>query len=285
MTEVCFCGSLSAMLKTVHNKSAIYHGLFGRTVCLFLPLHLGNLRKGVFSEARLNQVHSMMKDDWRDGLPYTKREQKKAVARLKDVKRRMEKGEKIRIWYSDSAEDLCALYYLISELNGISGEITCVHKNSRKVSYSCKTARFGALNYTDLLYYLPAERPIEESERHWIEKAWKDLCSQEWNLRANVNGELVGVPESFYDSGIRAFIPRSVGFKSSRIIGDYLASIPSGLDPDIVEWRLSVILHSSEFETVGEPRELPEGACCRMMDRLTFRFTDWTDRSLFGDRK
>ncbi len=284
MTEVCFCGSLSTMLKAVHNKAAIYHGLFGKVVYLFLPLHLGNLQNGVFSEARLNQVHSMMKDDWREGLLYTKREQKKAISRLEDVKRRMEKGEKIRIWYSDSAEDLCALYYLISELNGISGEITCINKNSRRVPYSCKTTGFGALKYTELLHYLPAERPIEESERHWIEETWKGLCSQGWNLRANVNGELVGVPESFYDSGIRAFIPRSGGFKSSRVEGDYLTSIPSGMDPNIVEWRLSVILHSSEFETVGEPRALPEGSYCLMMDRLTFRCTDWTGESLLGGR-
>lgn len=280
MTEICFCGSLSGMLKVVHNKTSSYNHLFGKVVYLFLPLHLGDLRDGVFSETRLNQVHAMMEDEWRDGTLYTKREQKKASTGIKAVKQRMEKGEKIRIWYSDSAEDLCALYYLISELSGIPGEITCVHKNSWKVPYSNKVSRFGALRYPELLYYLPTERTIEESERRWIAETWKELCSQSWILRANVNGELVGVPESFYDSGIRAFIPRSGEFKSSRVEGEYLTVIPSGLGSDIVEWRLSVILHGSEFETVGEPRELPEGAYCLMLDRLTFRRTDWTDGSI-----
>ena len=269
MIEVCFGASFAGALTVMGNKYH-YKKLFGEVIFLFLPLHLGDLSQGVFSEERLNWVHSIMSGEWLDGCNYEIKAQKKAIKEIKRLKQYLSRGEKLRIWHSDTAEELCAFYYLLSELEGIDGEITHIHKNSLAVPFDVRYRSLGAIPYEEILKYLPVEQPLTLEERHWCALEWQKHCHEKWRMRANLNGELVGVPETLYDSGIMSFIPKEGEFKAIRVCMNYLWDIPSGLDSNTVDWRLSEILHGDEFATVGEPMPLEENAYCIMLDRLTF---------------
>jgi hypothetical protein len=267
MTEVCFGASIAGTLTVIGNR---YPEEFGDVAYLFLPLHLGDLSQGVFSETRLAWVHSIMSGEWLDGINFEIKEQKKAIREIERIKQYLGNGEKIRIWHSDTAEELCAFYYLLSELEGIDGEITHIHKNSLAVPFNVRYRSLGAIPYEEILLYLPSEQHISKEEVHWGALEWQKHCREKWKLRANLNGELVGVPETLYDSAIMSFIPKKGEFKAIRVCMDFLWDIPSGLDSNTVEWRLSEILHGSEFSTVGEPMPLEKNAYCLMLDRLTF---------------
>ncbi len=272
MIEVCFCDSLAGWLNVIGNKVNGYSDSFGKVEYLFLPLYLGDLRQGVFSKERMKWVHSVMKDEWRDGILFTVAEQRKAIKKIQKIKQCCSSGEGIRVWYSNSAEDLCAFHYLMSELDGLGGEITCICKNSLSVPYDVRYHRLGAVPPEELLDYLPVERILAKDEINWAAETWRELCKGEFKLRVNINGELVGVPITFYDSGIIEYIPKDVVFKPYRVVGEYLVNIPAGLDSFLVEWRLSEILHNGDYEVVGEPRELPENSYCEMLNRLSFRY-------------
>lgn len=130
-------------------------------------------------------------------------------------------GEHTRIWYSDWPGDMCGFYWLMEQLSRLGKH--CGPVSAIKLPQNALTKDGAVLNtwmdvcHTELPDYLPLEQPVSPTLMEACASHWKDLKQENAPLRAVLNGRLVSVPETLYDSFIRQEILRA-GNESPKTI-------------------------------------------------------------------
>lgn len=112
------------------------------------------------------------------------------------------KGEPIRIWKSDAPFSACGFAFVCHQLKSISSDMsvvplgnTLLKEQDTLISYS----RWGEVAPDEYDSFLKGEVTLSEIEKKQQAALWEQLKAENSPLRAVVNGQLLSVPEDFYD--------------------------------------------------------------------------------------
>ncbi len=196
-------------------------------ICLGFMLDIGDIKEAADSSYRKRLIYSLYAQDQWGPDEEMEEELKKACDVYADellrLKRFLDEGEPVRIWYSDAPYSRCGFYHLCQILRKYENEIRVVklpeyivHERSITV---CQN--WGETAAEEFAGFLSHEKRLSREEVRMYADAWSELVSENSPLRAVINGRVISVPEDFYDFLIwKRLTDKPV--KESRLIGDIL---------------------------------------------------------------
>lgn len=213
-----------------NSKSAAWvEGTSEEVIGLGFMLDIGDINEQADSEYRKELIYFLyFQNQWEDNEEIQK-ELKMAgevyaneFARLKKF---LEDGEKIRIWYSDAPYSRCGLYSLCRLLEKYDNEISIVKMPEYAVRENSIIfyKNWGEVAAEEFASFLPYERKLSKEEVRMYAILWSGLVEENSSLRAVVNGRVISVPEDFYDFLIFNKLSRKP-IKEARLIGDIIGS-------------------------------------------------------------
>lgn len=170
--------------------------------------------------------------DFNDEAAFTEEMTKKGKAVLDEILTRAMSGETVRIWYSNHPDELCGLYWFMSQINPLklqSGQILLValpdYEPLEDGTVITHTG-WGGVKPGEWHRYTVLQKAAASAFCKECASLWKSLQKENAPLRAVLNGRLVSMPETLYD----AFILREIEAEGSefheamligRILGKY----------------------------------------------------------------
>ncbi len=185
------------------------------------------------------------------------RQLQRANENLEAVINRAIKGEDIRIWYSSQPDELCGLYWLMSQLSkleGQIGEIFTVQLPDFDVNEKGQIIQnygWGNIYYEKWKEYLPIKRATPMSLCRGYATRWEQLKTENAPLRAMINGRLLSVAESFYDDFIiKEIIAEAPVFKEGAFINRFLLKYQLGIGDLWIAARIEELIRAGKLEPV-----------------------------------
>jgi len=205
------------------------YGTSDEVICLGFMMDIGNIKEPVESQYRKNLIYSMYAQNQYGKSPEMDEELRLAgevyVNELLRLRKYLEDGEKIRIWYSDAPYSRCGFYSLCQMLLNFENKFYIVKlpeyvvEKTSVVSYR----NWGEVSAEEFAGFLPYERMLTREELRMFALLWVELTEDNSSLRVVINGRVTGVPEDFYDFLIwKRLTCKPV--KEARLIGDILGS-------------------------------------------------------------
>ena len=248
MIEILFGESEAASMKAAKNKVVIgtvngpvavwtagkkkppkkpfagwIEGTSEEVICLGFMLDVGDIKEPADSSYRKELIRSLYdQNQW-----YQEWYQDEELRRLR---RFLEDGESVRIWYSDAPYSRCGFYHLCQILRKYENEI-CVVKIPEYINReNCITVfkNCGEVSAEEFAGFLYEEKKLSRNEIRMFANEWSELASDNSPLRGVINGKVEGVPEDFYDFLIWKRITRKP-VKQARLIGDILGYYRLGI--------------------------------------------------------
>ncbi|MDE6636352.1 MAG: DUF1835 domain-containing protein [Lachnospiraceae bacterium] len=202
-------------------------GTAEEVVCLGFMMDVGNIREPADSLYRKELIYSMYaQNQWEQDKEMEKELKKLGDAYAKELlrlKRFLDNGEAVRIWYSDAPYSRCGFYHLCRILKEYDNEIRVVKLPEYVVRGKSITAykNWGEAAAEEFAGFLVYERNLSKEELHMYAGLWSDLVEDNSPLRAVINGRVIGVPEDFYDFQIWKELTHRP-MKEARLIGNIL---------------------------------------------------------------
>lgn len=101
--------------------------------------------------------------------------------------------------------------------------------------------------------YLSLQTPVPATLRQSYAAHWQALQADNAALRAVVNGQLVSVPETFYDDFIlREIAAEQEEFQEAMVIGRVLGKYRLGISDGWIAYRIEEMIHRGALEIVSE---------------------------------
>lgn len=204
-------------------------------ICLGFMLDIGNIKEEVTSQNRQDLIFAMYTQNGWDNRPEIIDELKTAgklyINELGRLTEFINNGESIRIWYCNKPYSLCGFYFLCNYLKEYSIDISVI-KLPEQIQSTENTiteyCHWGEVRPEDFGKYLFYEKTLTTFEKNMYGNKWTELAENNSPLRAVVSGQLLGVPEDFYDFLIKRHISKKP-VKEARLIGDLLGNYPIGI--------------------------------------------------------
>ncbi len=248
MIEILFGESEAASMKAAKNKVVIgtvngpvavwtagkkkppkkpfagwIEGTSEEVICLGFMLDVGDIKEPADSSYRKELIRSLYdQNQW-----YQEWYQDEELRRLR---RFLEDGESVRIWYSDAPYSRCGFYHLCQILRKYENEIRVVKLPEYIIRENCITVykNWGEVSAEEFAGVLSEEKKLSRNEIRMFANEWSELASDNSPLRGVINGKVEGVPEDFYDFLIWKRITRKP-VKQARLIGDILGYYRLGI--------------------------------------------------------
>ncbi len=261
MIEVLFGESEAGSMKAAKSKNT--------TICLPFMLDIGDIKESVDSQYRQDLIFSMYTQNGWDNSPEVIKEFRLAgkiyINELNRLEVFLKKDESIRIWYSNSPYSLCGLYYLCHELRNYSNDIYVVrlpeYVQTTKNTIT-KYSNWGEVSAEEFSQFLAYEKKMTLSEKRMFGNLWSELVEDNSPLRAMINGNLIGVPEDFYDFLIRKRLS-SNPIKEARVIGDILGHYPLGIGDSWYASRIERMIKAGSVRVVEDSERKYARIICR----------------------
>lgn len=162
-------------------------------------------------------------------------------------------GKTIRIWKSRAPFSACGFAFICHLLNNIPSNIRVislpsdpVHTKNILVSYS----HWGEVAPEDYPSFLADEKRLSDIEKMHQSVLWEELKLNNCLLRAVVNGQLLSVPEDFYDHLLCRSFP-----DEEFIIGEFLAEVlgkyPLGVSDSWYLYRLRKMIENNKLNVIS----------------------------------
>lgn len=231
LAEVVFIQSVKPMMISAIRKLNVKRDP-ERVFLLDGRMHLGDIRETIDSEYRRKLIASTYQVWSRDGTDhdddsyeYTKVH--KTWARLK---RFLEKGKLLRIWYSQAPDELCGFFHLCTLLRQYNQDFYAVHlPETAQADGKCRRVYdWAQMSKEDIENEIAHERLLTKPEIALYADAWEKLQEENAPLRATVNGNPVSVEVSFYDFWIKEALQSGEPTKTQdvfRYLNDHLGWI------------------------------------------------------------
>ncbi len=220
---------------------------------------IGDISGDASGEARLqwllklHQISSWGRDDSQPRRKYDD-----WLRNWKQVQERMEAGEAVRLWYSDSPDDRCGLCWFLAQISrqGLSLELWAVKlpdwdpQGEVVVQYS----GWGEVRPGEWGRHAQRQQKLPKLLVLAAANQWRFLQRENAPLRAVVNAKLVSVPEDFYDPFIRkelALLEKE--FREERLIGSVLGRQRLGVGDGWLALRIQAMVESGELIVLSEP--------------------------------
>lgn len=255
MIEVLFGEADAGAMKIAKEKGFIA-GNSDSVICLAFMLDIGDIYKSVNSSYRKELIYNMytQNNNHKEYLD----EIKKAVHLYDNEQRRLldfiSEGEPVRIWYSNTAYSMCGLYYVCSLMRNFNNNVSAikmpdyVEVNNRIIEYK----HWGAIipeKFNDFLIY---EKNLSPLLINSYSIKWQELKNDNSPLRANINGEIVGVPEDFYDFIIYKHSRKLGAVREISLIGDMMGNSTLGLGDFLYASRIDFMIKNGGLKIVKD---------------------------------
>lgn len=209
-------------------------GTADEVVCLGFMLDIGNIKEPADSQYRKNLIYSMYAQNQYGKSPEIDKELKLTGEvysnELLRLKKYLEDGESIRVWYSDAPYSRCGFYSLCRILQNYKNEVYIVKlpeyavRKTGIISYR----NWGEVSAEEFAGFLSHERMLTKEEVRMYALLWIELTEDNSPLRAVINGRVTSVPEDFYDFLIWKRLTCKP-IKEARLIGDILGYFQIGI--------------------------------------------------------
>lgn len=209
-------------------------GTSEEVVCLGFMLDIGNIKESVDSQYRKNLIYSMYAQNQYGRNPEIDEELKRTGKvyenELLRLRKYLEDGETIRIWYSDAPYSRCGFYSLCRMLQNYNNEVHVVKlpeyvlRKTSIISYR----NWGDVSAEEFAGFLSHERVLTKEEVRMYAMLWTELTEDNSPLRVVINGRITGVQDDFYDFLIWKRLTYKP-IKEAKLIGDILGRFQIGI--------------------------------------------------------
>lgn len=236
-------------------------------ICLGFMMDIGNIKEPIDSPYRKELIGSMYAQNQWEQDEETIQELKNAgdayINELYRLKRFLDSGESVRIWYSDAPYSRCGLYSLCQILKDYENKISAVKlpeyivRDTNIVSYQS----WNEVSAEEFAGFLPHERSLSEQEVRMYNTLWGILVEENSPLRAIVNNRLLSVPEDFYDFLIWERLT-SAPLKEARLIGDILGQSQLGVGDWWYARRIEHYIRQGKIRVVEDSKSTYARTIC-----------------------
>ena len=233
-----------------------------KIINLPLALSIGNISEtGIGSERE--KALSMLMGTFPDMASQVVGELLNTARKSYDILLKLvQNGEEIRVWVSREPDAMCGLYWLMEQLQPIGLEtldVTLVElpeweekPDGTIVRYTgwgeVEPYRFGAMAQWG--------KKLPVNALRGLASRWKELQQENSTLRAVLNGKLVSVPESLYDTFIlRELEKQENEFQEAQLVGRVLGKYQLGIGDTWIALRIEQFIKEGLLNplTASEP--------------------------------
>lgn len=183
---------------------------------------------------------------------------------LVSLLKRCAAGEPIRIWYSHNPDEMCGMFWLISQLRPIKnrGSVYLVKLPEweyRDESTICSYNGWGDIGPGEWGRYQAIQQEAKPAFFSLCAAKWSQLKEENAPLRVFLNGHLQSAAEDIYDSYINREIDKQPEtFVEAMVVGDVLGRYQLGIGAVWVSLRIEKMIEQGIL-TVAEkaPAEEP----------------------------
>ncbi|SNS73977.1 protein of unknown function [Anaerovirgula multivorans] len=236
-------------------------GNSSEVLCIPFMLDIGDINVPIESEYRKKLILDMYTiNGWDDKstLEDLEKAWKKYLDEIGRLKNYAAQGKNIRLWYSDAPYSMCGFYYVCNLLREYGCKVSAI-KLPQYMQISDNEIQFytswGEIDAGKFYKFLPLEKELSSCEMRSFVLDWVELKEEKSNLRAVVNGKVIGVPEDFYDHIIRKEIPDGE-FIMARLIGNILGKHPLGIGDWWYAKRINKMIEQGELVVVQKQKEI-----------------------------
>lgn len=236
-------------------------GTSEEVICLGFMMDMGDIKEPIDSTYRRELIYSMyaqnqweQDDEADEELKHTGDVYIEELHRLKSF---LDRGEKVRIWYSDAPYSRCGLYSLCQilcrRLKEYENEISAVRlpeyiiRDKETVFYQS----WGEVSAEEFAGFLPYEKPLSGDEIRMYAGLWSALVEENSPLRAVINGKVCSVSDDFYDFLIWERL-KDEPVKEGRLIGDILGQSQLGVGDWWYARRIEYYIRQGKIRVVHD---------------------------------
>ncbi len=179
---------------------------------------------------------------------------------LTELFSRAEQGEPIRIWTSDTPDEANGYYWLMEQLRPVGYghlDVTCVMLPEFQVmpgNIAAIYTGWGEVPPHQWGKLATLARKLPADYMHRLADRWKQLKTENTMLRAVLNGQLVSVPETIYDSFIlQELEEQDEEFLEAKVIGNVLGKYRLGIGDGWIALRMEQLIRSGVLQAVTQP--------------------------------
>lgn len=228
-------------------------------MCFPLALSIGSIAEKTIGSEREKVLKMLMST-------YTTMEKEEvsrilASARhsLEQLLNRAKNGESIRIWTSNMPDEACGYYWIMEQLQQIGFQnldITCVRLPKFNISWNNVVEEYSGWGEVQPHQWgklaLKGEK-LPVNYMYGLSNRWKRLRKENMPLRLVLNGQLVGAPETIYDSYIlRELDSQDSEFMESHVICNVLGKYALGISDAWVAHRINNFIENGMFEVITQ---------------------------------
>lgn len=285
MIEVLFGESEAASMKAAKSSVTVGHvdgatpawmeGTAEEVVCLGFMLDIGNIKEPVDSQYRKNLIYSMYAQNQYGKNPEIDEEWKRRGEvygnELLRLRKYLEDGETIRIWYSDAPYSRCGFYSLCRMLRNYNHEVHVVKLPEYVVRKTSITSyrNWGEVPDEEFAGFLSYGKVLTKEEVGMYAQLWTELTEDNSPLRAVINGRVIGVSEDFYDFLIWKRLTYKP-IKEARLIGDIIGKFQVYMGDGWFAKRIEYFIQQDKIKVL-EDSENKYGRVICIADALSGR--------------
>ena len=181
----------------------------------------------------------------------------RAIEDLKTVRERAVVGETFRVWYSNQPDDMCGLYWFMSQLNQWNvndGQVVIVKLPECEFDGNGNVVQknsWAEVAPEEWYQYFAFQKTVSPVFIQCCASHWQALQAENAPLRAVLNGQLVSMSEKLYDDFIRCEIEaEDEKFHEAMIVGRVLGKYQLGISDSWVALRIEEMIKDRKLETV-----------------------------------
>ncbi|MCD8355505.1 MAG: DUF1835 domain-containing protein [Clostridia bacterium] len=180
---------------------------------------------------------------------------------LPEILSRSAAGEPIRIWYSSQPDEACGLCWFMAQLEAMKqpyGDVFLIKlpETEPKAQAIIRHTSWGEIPPEEWIQYLPLQQTASPVFCAACAQKWHTLQKENAPLRAVLNGQLVSMPDTLYDSFIqREIAAQSEIFHEAVVIGNILGGYQLGISDTWIAMRIERMISDGILEPVSQPGE------------------------------
>lgn len=254
MIEVLFSEGEAGSMKLA-KQSNFLPGKIEEVICLDFMLDIGDIRKSIDSQYRKDLICSMyFQGQYGDigheevGDIY--------VQELLRLKKYLDNGKNIRIWYSHAPYSICGFYHLCKLLEKYNHTIHVIKLPDYRIEKKgiVRFQNWGEMIAKEFVNHLMFEKELTKQEIQLYSYLWNELVEDNSPMRALVNGQVIGVQEDFYDHLMWKHLSQTP-IVQARFIGtllnNYQISVPDWwyakrIDDYIEKGKIKIVKNSKD---------------------------------------
>lgn len=174
--------------------------------------------------------------------------------------KKVQNGESMRIWVSREPDTVCGLYWLMEQLRPVGLEklnVTVVELpewEKRPDGCIVQNTGWGEIEPYRFGEMALLEKKLPVNLLRGMANRWAELRQENATLRAVLNGKLVSVPDSLYDSFIlRELEKQENKFQEARLVGQVLGKYQLGIGDAWIALRIEQFMRDGLLSPITAP--------------------------------